>query len=53
MCSQRHAAILLSALSHSRGANRTGDYVYCVSAYVLSNEVNYLNREGGTIERNF
>ncbi len=36
-----HAAIYLSALSHCRGENRTEDYVYCLFAYVVSNDVDY------------
>jgi hypothetical protein len=43
----RHAAIFSSVLSHNcGGANGTGDYVYSVFAYVVSNPVDYLD---GTI----
>jgi hypothetical protein len=48
-----HVAIFSSALSHCGGANRTDDYVYHVFAYIVSNEVDYLDGEGGTIERDF
>ncbi len=43
-----HAAISSSALSHCGGANRTYDYVSCLFAYIVSNDVDYLI---GTIER--
>ncbi len=43
-----HAAIFSSALSHCGGANGTDDYVYCLFAYVVSNDVKYLV---GRIER--
>jgi hypothetical protein len=36
-----HAAILSSALSYCGGANRTDGYVYCLFAYVVSNDVDY------------
>jgi hypothetical protein len=45
--------IFSSALSHCGGANETGDYVYCVFAYVVLNEVDYPDEEGWTIERDF
>jgi hypothetical protein len=35
-------------LSHCGGANRTDDYVYCLFAYVVSNDVDY---PVGMIER--
>jgi hypothetical protein len=44
-----HVAIFSGAfLSHCRWDNRTKDYVYCLFAYVVSNEVDYLQ---GAIER--
>ena len=43
-----HAAFFSSAFSHCGGANRTDDYVYCLFAYIVSNDVDYLV---GTIER--
>ncbi len=43
-----HAAIFSSALSHCGGDNRTEDYVYRLFAYVVSDEVDYLQ---GVIER--
>ncbi len=43
-----HAAFFSSALSHCGGANGTDDYVYCLFAYIVSNDVNY---PIGTIER--
>jgi hypothetical protein len=36
-----HAAIFSSALSHCGGENGTEDCVYCLFAYVVSDEVNY------------
>jgi hypothetical protein len=48
-----YAAIVLSALSHCGGANGTGVCVYCVFAYIVSNEVDYTDGEGGTVERDF
>jgi hypothetical protein len=44
----RHAAIFSSALSHCRGDNGTEGYVYCLFAYVVSDEVDYPQ---GEIER--
>jgi hypothetical protein len=43
-----HAPIFSSALSHCGGDNGTEDYVYCLVAHVVSNEVDYLQ---GVIER--
>jgi hypothetical protein len=43
-----HAAFFSSALSHCGGENRTEDYVYHLFAYVVSDEVDYLQ---GVIER--
>jgi hypothetical protein len=43
-----HAAIFSSALSHCGGDNGTEDYVYCLFAYVVLDEVDYLQ---GVIER--
>jgi hypothetical protein len=53
VCSHRACSNFSSALSHCGGANKTGDYVYCVFAYVVSNEVDYPDGEGWTIERDF
>jgi hypothetical protein len=39
-----HAAIFSSALSHCGGANGTGEYVYSVFAYVVSNPVDHPDR---------
>ncbi len=39
-----HAAIFSSALSHCGGENRTEDYVYCLFAYVVLDEVDYPQR---------
>ncbi len=36
-----HAAIFSSALSHCGGENGTEDYVYCLFAYVVLDEVDY------------
>ena len=43
-----HAAIFSSALSHCGVDNGTEDYVYCLFAYVVSDEVDYPQ---GEIER--
>jgi hypothetical protein len=43
-----HAAIFSSALSHCGGDNGTENYVYCVFAYVVLDEVDYPQ---GVIER--
>ncbi len=43
-----NAAFFSSALSNCGGANRTDDYVYCLFAHVVSNDVDYLV---GIIER--
>ncbi len=36
-----HGAIFSSALCHCGGDNGTEDYVYCLFAYVVSDEVDY------------
>ncbi len=43
-----HVAIFLSALSYCGGENSAEDYVYCLFAYVVSDEVDYPQ---GVIER--
>jgi hypothetical protein len=43
-----NAAIFSSALSHCEGDNGTEDYVYCLFAYVVLDEVDYPQ---GVIER--
>jgi hypothetical protein len=43
-----HAAMFSSALRHFGGANGADDYIYCLFAYIVSNDVNY---PVGTIER--
>ncbi len=46
----RHVAIFSSVLSHCGGENGTEDYVYPLFAYVVLDEVDYLQ---GVIERDF
>jgi hypothetical protein len=43
-----HPVIFSSALSHCRRENGTEDYVYCLFAYVVLDEVDYSQ---GVIER--
>ena len=40
-----HAAIFSSALSHCGGENETEDYVYCLFAYVVSDDIDYSERQ--------
>jgi hypothetical protein len=44
MCSHRACWYFLSALSHCGRENGTQDYVYLLFAYVVSNEVDYLQK---------
>ena len=40
-----HAEIFSSALSHCGGENGTDDYVYHLLAYVVSDDIDYPERE--------
>jgi hypothetical protein len=48
MSSHQACGNFSSVLSHCRGENGTEDYVYCLFAYVVFNEVDYPQ---GVIER--